>query len=483
MQNYSSILDTSSIGGILLIIINSISVICGLSVFIYLYKNKEKFPYTHISSLWERFLIMMTILCQITECILIFTSNLAMTINFYFCVPVVFIVMIARSFSIGQCITFNSTILSTTFNIEIKKEENENIMKKNFYKRKFLYLYHFLLIIIIYCLFFFCLFGSCKEQLIQSMSSYETNAQETKEQSDSIDTNLSIGPIVYFLLIGIVTFMIVRIIRYPLKIDKFKFFVEFWGLLLILFVFIDIKTPVLLLLFFEKNQRTIAFFLFDSLFYFIVILLYGILAYLRHKHFNFQEDYLEFQDFHYFMERKYTFQLFSDYVKKNYLDQYKLLCFWADCIVYKKNAAAAKRQHKIIMQKKKSIIKKNARKLSDDVTLSSNEEILISQNEERIKAQAKNLFLQYFGNSVSYNQSDSNTKSCLILIDFPIDIYEKAEEMFKNNYTTDNLENVFNDSLSWISAELEKLFKIYITDVDEKKKMEKILFFLDCFEI
>ena len=69
MQNYSSILDTSSIGGILLIIINSISVICGLSVFIYLYKNKEKFPYTHISSLWERFLIMMTILCQITECI------------------------------------------------------------------------------------------------------------------------------------------------------------------------------------------------------------------------------------------------------------------------------------------------------------------------------------------------------------------------------------------------------------------------------
>ena len=129
------------------------------------------------------------------------------------------------------------------------------------------------------------------------------------------------------------------------------------------------------------------------------------------------------------------------------------------------------------------INKKNARKLSDDVTLSSNEEILISQNEERIKAQAKNLFLQYFGNSVSYNQSDSNTKSCLILIDFPIDIYEKAEEMFKNNYTTDNLENVFNDSLSWISAELEKLFKIYITDVDEKKKMEKILFFLDCFEI
>ena len=57
------------------------------------------------------------------------------------------------------------------------------------------------------------------------------------------------------------------------------------------------------------------------------------------------------------MERKYTFQLFSDYVKKKYLDQYKLLCFWADCIVYKKNAAAAKRQHKIIMQKKKSIIK------------------------------------------------------------------------------------------------------------------------------
>ena len=108
---------------------------------------------------------------------------------------------------------------------------------------------------------------------------------------------------------------------------------------------------------------------------------------------------------------------------------------------------------------------------------------MISQNEERIKTQARNIFLQYFGNNVSYNQSDSNTKSCLILIVFPADIYDNAEEMFKNNYSTDNLENVFNESLTWISVELENLFKLYITDVDEKAKMEKILFFLDCFEI
>lgn len=483
MQNDLNILETSSVSGILLIIITSISVISGVLLFIYLYKNKEKFPYNNISSLWERFLIMMTLLCQIAECILIFTSNLAMIINFYFCVPVVILLMIARSFSIGQCITSYSTFLSTTFNTETKKEDNEIYMEKTFHKRKFLYLYNFILIIIIYCLFFFCLFGSCNEQLKQSLSSYSIDySEETKQDSDSIASNLSIGPTVYFILIGILTFMIVRIIRYPLKIDKFNFFVEFWGILLILFLFIDMRTPILLL-FFKETKRTVAFFFFDSLFYCMIIILYGTLAYLRNKHFNSEEDYLAFQDFNYFMQRKYTFKLFSDYVKKNFCEQYKFLCFWADCIVYKKNAAAAKTEQNIIMQKKKSIVKKNPRKLSDDVTLSSKEEILISQNEERIKAQAKNLFLQYFGNSVSYNQSDSNTKSCIFLIDFPIDIYEKSEEMFKNNYTTDNLETVFNESLTWISVELEKLFKIYITDEDEKKKMDKILFFLDCFEI
>ena len=109
MQNDLSILETSSVSGILLIIITSISVISGVLLFIYLYKNKENFPYNNISSLWERFLIMMTLLCQIAECILIFTSNLAMIINFYFCVPLVILLMIARSFSIGQCITSYST--------------------------------------------------------------------------------------------------------------------------------------------------------------------------------------------------------------------------------------------------------------------------------------------------------------------------------------------------------------------------------------
>lgn len=489
MQTDSSI-SASSPGGIIILVFTSISFLLGISTFIYLYKKRDSFPYNNISSFWERFIIIIVILCQVIECILIMTieSILAMTINYYLFVPVVIILLIARSFSIGQCITNNSNCLSNTFNVGITKDDFETNNKKTFYKRKFIYLYHFLLIIIIYCLFFSCVIGAYLDELKLSLKSYVEDTSSVSSNDalfflNDTDNYFFIGHLHYLLLFGILTLIIVRIIRYPLKFDKFYFFAEFFGILLIIFLSIDIRTPTLLLFFMEVEERTIPFFIFDSSFYLMIILLYGIISYLRRKQFNSQDHYLAFQDFSFFMERKYTFQLFSDYVKKNYFDQYKLLCFWADCIVYKKNAAAAKKDQNVIIQRKKTLGKKNQRKLSDDITLSSRDEILINQNEERIKAQARNLFLQYFGNNVSYNLSDSNTKSCLILIDFPADIYENAEEMFKNNYTTDNLETVFNESLTWISVELEKLFKIYITDKDEKSKMEKILFFLDCFEI
>lgn len=55
--------------------------------------------------------------------------------------------------------------------------------------------------------------------------------------------------------------MIVRVIRYPLKLDKFNFFVEFFGILIILFLSIDIKTPVLLLVFNKKIEQFLFFFL------------------------------------------------------------------------------------------------------------------------------------------------------------------------------------------------------------------------------
>lgn len=112
-----------------------------------------------------------------------------MIINYYLFVPVVTILLIARSFSIGQCITNNSNCLSDTFTVEAKNDDYETNIKKTFYKRKFIYLYHFLLLIIIYSLFFFCILGAFSDVLKNSLSFYSTITSQNKDSYFLNDTN------------------------------------------------------------------------------------------------------------------------------------------------------------------------------------------------------------------------------------------------------------------------------------------------------
>lgn len=58
-----SIISSSSPGGIIIIVLSSISFVLGVSEFVYLYSKRESFPYNNISSFWERFIIIIVLLC------------------------------------------------------------------------------------------------------------------------------------------------------------------------------------------------------------------------------------------------------------------------------------------------------------------------------------------------------------------------------------------------------------------------------------
>ena len=475
---------------IVVICLTSITSILGTGVFYYLFTHRFKFPYNNISSFWPMIIVIITVIFQITEMILIITKSdnkyVARTVSFYYFIPVILITFIARSHSVGQCFGYNYFYLSKNYDESKKRKNfNQNYHIK-FYKRTFTYSHFFGCVGVIYSIILILLItNEYPRVFLMIIFNYENNENNKKADDNSIFKSSLVAFALYGILLLILFGLIARIIRFKLKKDKFYFFLEFLGIGLISLTLLDIKSFIVIAL--KKNEENLPTLnliglIFDSVFYLFVILLYGLVTYLRKIQYS-NANYLDFTgDFTSFMTRDVTLKLMKNYISHNHKDKYKLLCFWIDCYLYKDTAMAAQNKYNELCIKKK-ITNKKLRKLSDDLSFDSQEVSLINRNEEHVKRMAKSIFLEYFGNNLSYNQSDSHNKSCLFLIEFPPDIYGDVEEMYKTNFDIDNLENIFDEPLKWVGSQLETIYNEILSNEQEKEKIQRVLFFVDIFEL
>jgi hypothetical protein len=69
-----------------------------------------------------------------------------------------------------------------------------------------------------------------------------------------------------------------------------------------------------------------------------------------------------------------------------------------------------------------------------------------------------------------------------MIIEFPIDIYEKVNNAYDLDFNIKDIDNIFNEAFGWVKEKLIIVFKEYSNNSNELEKMKKIIFFIDCFE-
>lgn len=467
---------------VIVILFTSITSILSIGILYYLFTHRLKFPYNNISPFWPIIIIIITVIFQIIELIFLITKKdqkLIRVISFYYFIPVILISLIARSYSVGQCFCYNYFYLSKNYD-ENKKRNNFNEQYNNkFYKRTFTYPHFFGCVVVIYSIIIILLITNEKPRNFLEII--------FKNENNSLPSLILISLLaqgIYWILLLILFSLIARIIRFKLIKDKFYFFIEFFGIGLISLSLLDIKGFSFILI--KRSLESYSTLneiglVFDFIFYFMIMFLYGLVTWLRYNQYN--DNYLDFnEDFISFMTRDVTLRIMKNYISHNHKDKYKFLCFWIDCFLYKDTALIAQNKYNELCSKKK-INNQKLRKLSDDLRFNEQEVNFINKNEEHVKEMAKNIFLEYFGLNISYNQSDSQNKSCLFLIEFPPDIHGDIEEMYKKNFERDDLDKIFDEPIKWVGTQLEKIYNEILNDELEKDKIQRVLFFVDIFEL
>ena len=113
-----------------------------------------------------------------------------------------------------------------------------------------------------------------------------------------------------------------------------------------------------------------------------------------------------------------------------------------------------------------------------DISLNQNELFSIEKEEELIREKAKRIYNDYFGNINISSQS----KGLDMIIEFLIDIYEKVNNAYALDFNIKDIDNIFNEAFGWVKEKLIIVFKEYSNNSNELEKMDKIIFFIDCFE-
>ena len=174
------------------------------------------------------------------------------------------------------------------------------------------------------------------------------------------------------------------------------------------------------------------------------------------------------------------FNIFQKYILKKYEDSLKLLSFYAEYNNYKEIIFSYNKKVNLLYNnKKKSISIFDSKSISDiDISFNQNELFSIEKDEELIRTKAKKLFNDYFGNINISSQS----KGLDMIIEFPIDIYEKVNNAYALDFNIKDINNIFNEAFGWVKDKLNKVLKEYSNNSNELEKMDKIIFFIDCFE-
>jgi hypothetical protein len=267
-----------------------------------------------------------------------------------------------------------------------------------------------------------------------------------------------------YLLIEICVFihLLKLAFRYPIDNDKFYLKREFISIFIIWYFTHSILYSVLNIVgvivdfkysFYISTIRNI-----------LISTAYAISTYMR-RDMNNDEIKSILKDFDSFMYCHVYYSFFKEYVANNHEDDYKLLTFWIEYNIFKKEYT-------------------KYRKCNPNTSNISNRSYSRSKYdynnaEYRLHEHAENIYLTYFNSNRT-----SSTNNNMYAISFPVDIMEKVDEIFmEKRLEVERPEDVFDEAFDFVHNKLYNIFLHFCRNENEYKKLENALVFIDFYEI
>jgi hypothetical protein len=288
---------------------------------------------------------------------------------------------------------------------------------------------------------------------------------ETTCGDDISDIHLIFGGVFskLYLLIEICIFihMLKLAFRYPIENDKFFLKREFIFIFIIWYLTHSILYGILNIIGFLVDF-TYSYYIstFRNI---LLAIVYATTTYLR-KDLNNDEIRAILKDFDSFMYCHVYYSFFKEYVAKNNEDDYKLLTFWIEYNIFKKEYSKFRKVNPNIS----NILNRSLSRSKFDT----------NNHEHRLLEHAENIYLTYF------NSNRTSSSNNIYAIGFPVDILEKVDEIFmEKKLEVDRPEDVFDDAFDFVHNKLYNIFLHYCRNENEYKKLENVLVFIDFYEI
>ena len=293
--------------------------------------------------------------------------------------------------------------------------------------------------------------------------------------------------IIIFLGFVIFIHFLFKILQFNLKKDVLRIRLEFISTAIIIIVNFEIRYILAMFLEKRKNNANITF-LLDSLFCICLLVLNFILIKKRLGN-SYNNNQIKFEnEFSTFISKDISLAIFKEYLIKNNQDSFKYLLFYSECMIFKSMVMFLKNENM------KEQLNDNLNPYSDLLSMSSEQKNVfidssksntftdVSNIKVEVLNKANQIFRDYFPNK-DKSSVLGGVSTTGIIIDFPIDIIEKLEEINLKNFKVDRLENIFDESNEWALEQLQDIYEDFKKDINVYNNLEKILFFCDVFEI
>ena len=402
----------------------------------------------------------------------------------------IIIPLLVRVFCLGESIKYNYHHISRKFYDENFQNEVDEHFKNNYYTRNFYYFRLFILpLAIVYVIFIILLSFNYTECSIDvfiysQYKDFEFYSDCEKVQPEDLKNYRITGTLManIYLMIEILLFLYLmfRVFKYPIKNDKFLLKLEFKSIFFIWYVSHNL---VMGFSYISREELSVGMLFFmNSLRNFAIIFVYAYVTYARKKITSKEANEI-IKDFDSFMYCHVSFTFFREYIKTYHEEDYKLLSFWIEYHLYKKQSQAFQESIKEMYLKNDDQKYRSSDAKTLNISLNTQDRQLIYGKEDELREMANHIFQDYFCQIRSNTNSPARTSNYFMIIELPVDIYEKIEDAYKINFNIENLLEVFDEAHSYVSTKLYNLFLLFSRNEKEYKKLERVVFFIDFYEI
>lgn len=417
---------------------------------------------------------------------------IAEMIHFLFIHHLMILPLLVRIFSLGESMKYNYHHISRKFYDDNFQSEQDEHFRNKFYVRNFYYMKLFVVPLVITfalsAMFILIPFTRCSlKATIYSLYRLKIKVCDGEEVQDPYMYELVGGIITnFYLMFEMCVFitLLFRVFKFPINVDKFYLKLEFLSLF---FVWLVSNNFILGILYVSNISFCASvIYTINSIRNGLIVLIYALVTLIRKKITN--NDIINMiKDFDSFMYCHISFSFFKDYIKNYHEDDYKLLSFWIEYHLFKKQAQNNQDIIREICIRKEEEDRNKIRTSSvlsqeasrGNLSINSEERQMIGQGEEVLKELAECIFIDYF----TQNPSSSPSSNNYMQIEFPVDIFEKVEDVYRKNFNIENLDEIFDEAYTFVSSRLFNLFLTFLRDETEYRKLERIIFFIDFYEI